>query len=472
MKQLEIIEPLKEILAANSQIQTAFLYGSVARKMATANSDVDIATVITSDFDVDDLIKLIEAHFQNHLVRVGNVVLRNKIVLYFNSLPKVEISFATSIEEHARNYLGSEISLENIESSILFDHTGNALHYFQQITNNKMAIKPEEKENLIDKFLYEFESCSNAHRRSDGYQFYFFYNIALHVAIQLNHLAKGEIKFNFLPKNFIANTLTKEEQDIFYEVKGSLFLPEANKQKRKLLDFFYNSIKTLISQEKLEEIKTFCEWIYKRDFIWNFRDIGKHNSKIKEGLIFRTATMTLFQNETFFESFLNKKNIQTVIDLRAEREIKDLAYSENSISKFNYIIAPFDPWNQSIEFQATHHQGSNIEIAYRFFGLECKPSIKTVMETILEQENAVAIHCHAGKDRTGIIISMLHMLSGADLNTIYTDYLATEMDTKKEYLDIVLNIINEKGGIENYLIDCGLNKTQVQHLKMKITNGN
>ena len=104
--------------------------------------------------------------------------------------------------------------------------------------------------------------------------------------------------------------------------------------------------------------------------------------------------------------------------------------------------------------------------------LECKPSIKTVMETILEQENAVAIHCHAGKDRTGIIISMLHMLSGADLNTIYTDYLATEMDTKKEYLDIVLNIINEKGGIENYLIDCGLNKTQVQHLKMKITYGN
>ena len=205
MKQLEIIEPLKEILAANSQIQTAFLYGSVARKMATANSDVDIATVITSDFDVNDLIKSIEAHFQNHLVRVGNVVLRNKIVLYFKSLPKVEISFATSIEEHARNYLGSEISLENIESSILFDHTGNALHYFQQITNNKMAIKPEEKENLIDKFLYEFESCSNAHRRSDGYQFYFFYNIALHVAIQLNHLAKGEIKFNFLPKNFIAN---------------------------------------------------------------------------------------------------------------------------------------------------------------------------------------------------------------------------------------------------------------------------
>ena len=117
MKQLEIIEPLKEILAANSQIQTAFLYGSVARKMATANSDVDIATVITSDFDVNDLIKSIEAHFQNHLVRVGNVVLRNKIVLYFKSLPKVEISFATSIEEHARNSEGPSRCAKSICAS-------------------------------------------------------------------------------------------------------------------------------------------------------------------------------------------------------------------------------------------------------------------------------------------------------------------------------------------------------------------
>ena len=93
------------------------------------------------------------------------------------------------------------------------------------------------------------------------------------------------------------------------------------------------------------------------------------------------------------------------------------------------------------------------------------------METIISEDDAITIHCHAGKDRTGILISMLHLLSGADKNVVYNDYLATEMDTKKEYLDIVLNIIESKGGIEYYLMDCGLSFDQVEQLKMKITNG-
>jgi protein tyrosine phosphatase len=137
-----------------------------------------------------------------------------------------------------------------------------------------------------------------------------------------------------------------------------------------------------------------------------------------------------------------------------------------------WVHVPFDPWNQSIEFQATHHQGSNVEIAYRFFGHECKNSIKITIEAILEEDKATAIHCHAGKDRTGIIITMLHLLSEADLEIIYNDYLATEMDTKKEYLDIILDIISKEGGIENYLLSCSINQAQIQQLKDKILNGN
>jgi protein tyrosine/serine phosphatase len=308
------------------------------------------------------------------------------------------------------------------------------------------------------------------HRRSDGYQFYFFYNIALQVAIQLNHLSKGQSKFNFLPKNFIANVLTKEEQKDFYSLKATLFLPEANQQKRKLLDFFYSSIQSLITIERLAEQKQFCETIYSRDFLWNFRDISLHNPKIKSGVIYRTATMTLFQNENFFEEFISEKKIKTVIDLRAEREVTESNYTENSLNNFAWVHTPFDPWSQSIEFQATHHQGTDIEIAYRFFSIECKNSIKEAVEAILQEQNSIAIHCYAGKDRTGIFISMLHLLSGAELEIVYNDYLATETDTKKEYLNIPLDIIKEKGGIEPYLIDCGLSANQISKLKQKLLN--
>jgi predicted nucleotidyltransferase/protein tyrosine/serine phosphatase len=472
MIQLEIINRLKELLFKNQDIETAFLYGSFARKTPSVNSDIDIATVTNNLFEVDKLIKEIELQFSGEILKVLKVDLRNKIVIYFKEIPKAEIAFTLNISENNRNYLGSEIPFDNIASSILFDKSNKALAHFQEITKAKTGITQQDKDNLIEKFIYEFESCSNAHRRSDGYYFYYFYNIALHVAVQLNHLSKGETRFNFLPKNFITEVLNSEEQNDFYNIKGSLFLPEANKQKRKLLDFFFAAIQNIITKEKQKEIILFCEAIYSRDFLWNFRDISKYNSKIKSGVIYRTATMTLFQEESFFNEFITTKNINSVIDLRADREVLENNYSKTSLENLKWVHAPFDPWNQSIEFQATHHKGSNIEIAYRFFGHECKDSIKITIEAILKGDKATAIHCHAGKDRTGIIISMLHLLSGADLEIIYSDYLATEMDTKKEYLDIIFDIIKKEGGIEYYLLSCDINQTQIQQLKDKLLNGN
>ncbi len=478
MNQLKTIDKLKSIFPNVKGLQVSLLYGSFGRNEGNPNSDIDIQILVDDDFQTQNLIGVLKKEFAREIQYISEVGLRNKMVVYFKAQPKVEFGICKSLDEINRNYLGSEIV--NVDNTILFsnDNWKNRIGgYLQEIVEKRNAEKTAKNaeksvSELVDKFVYEFENCSTMHRRSDGFQFYFFYNIALHVAVQLNHLAKGEIKYNFLPKNFIANTLTKDEQKTFYDLKGSLFLPKANQQKRKLLDFFYSSVETLISKEKLEELKQFLEWIYTRDFLWNFRDISTNNPKIKSGIVYRTASMTLFQNEPFFEVLIDDKQIKTVIDLRADREIMDLPYNENALSKFNYINTPFDPWNQSIEFQAIHHHGTNIEIAYRFFAIECKSSIKDILEAILNEQNATAIHCHAGKDRTGIVISMLHLLSGADLNVVYADYLATEMDTKKEYLNIVLNIINEKGGIIPYLIDCGLQHTQIEQLKNKLLNGN
>jgi protein tyrosine/serine phosphatase/predicted nucleotidyltransferase len=478
MKQFKTIEKVKQIIPNVKGIEVALLYGSFGRNEANPNSDIDVQILVDENFETQDLNSVLKKEFANDTQYISEISLRNKVVIYFKSQPKVEFGICRSIDEINRNYLGSEIT--NVERTILFANNnwkGKIENYLREIVEKRNAEKTAKNakkslSELIDKFVYEFENCSNLHRRSDGFQFYFFYNIALHVSVQLYQLSTGETKYNFLPKNFLSRTLRKEEERTFRELKGTLFLPEANQQKRKLLDFFYVSIETLVSKEKQNELKQFLEWIYARDFLWNFRDISANNPKIKSGIVYRTATMMLFQDESFFETFLNEKQIKTVVDLRTDKEIKDLPYNENSLSLFNYVKAPFDPWSQSIEFQATHHYGSNIEIAYRFFGIECKSSIKQTMEAIINEENATAVHCHAGKDRTGILISLLHLLSEADLNVVYTDYLATEMDTKKEYLNIMLDIINEKGGIVPYLIDCGLQQTQVEQLKNKLLNGN
>lgn len=458
-------------------IDVALLYGSFGRNEATPNSDIDIQLLVNKDFESSILKDQLQKLFHNEIQTIREVAMRNKVVAYLKSQPKIEFAICTNISEIDRNYVGSEIT--DFSQTVLYQRVpqlydiGSYLAQLIRDYNNNKTEQQNEKQitDLVDKFIYEFESCSGMHRRSDGYQFYFFYNIALQVAIQLNHLSKGYSKFNFLPKYFIANILTKEEQETFYNLKGTLFLPEANQQKRKLLDFFYAAIETKVKPEKLEEVKKFCEWLYHRDFLWNFRDISTHNSKIKSGRIYRTATMTLFQHENRFDELLNEKQIKTVIDLRADKEIEELPYHEQTLSKFKYIKAQLDPWNQPEWFKEKHHQGTNEEIAYRFFAIGCNDQIKIAMEAIINEElGSVAVHCFAGKDRTGIFITMLHLLADTPMEIIYADYLASEVDVKISRLNLVLNIITEKGGIEPYLLSCGLTDNQISKLKQKLLN--
>ncbi len=477
MKQLKTIDRLQKVFTKVNGIEVALLYGSFGRNEGTPNSDIDIQILVNKDFEPIFFKNELEKEFHSEIQRIHQIDMRNKVVIYFKSQPKVEFAICKDISEIDRNYLGSEIS--NIGDTVLYEKRPSQYEigtYLNQLTRDyKRSKTSESKEkliiDLIDKFVYEFESCSGMHRRSDGYQFYYFYNIALHVTIQLNHIAKGQSKFYFLPKNFIANGLTKEEQENFYSLKGTLFLPEANQQKRKLLDFFYSAIETLVINEKLIELKQLCEWMYDRDFLWNFRDISLHNPKIKSGKIFRTATMTFFQNESRFDDLLKENKITTVIDLRAAKEIDELPYSEETLKKFNYVKAQLDPWNQPEWFKKDHQQGTNEEIAYRFFAIGCNAQIKKGIEAIInEKSGSVAIHCFAGKDRTGIFISIMHLLAETPIETINADYLASEVDVKIDRLNIVLDIIKQKGGIEPYLLSCGLSANQISELKLKLLN--
>lgn len=479
MKQLTIIQQLKTLFPQIQGIEIALLYGSFARNERNPNSDIDIQLIVNEYFEVDLLKKQLKKTFESEIQIIREVSLRNKIVCYFKEIPKLEIGIYHHLSEITRNYLGSEIC--EVENSILYEknaHLFDLKAYLIELISTKTSKNTtiERQKNissLIDKFIYEFESCSTAHKRSDGYKFYFFYNLALHIAIQLNQLSKGESKFNFLPKNLIVNVLNKKEQATFYDLKGTLLLSEANIQKRRLLDFFFDSIQSLVSAEKNNELCTFCEWIYERDIPWNFRDISLLNPRIKKGVIYRTATMSLFQQEPFFENFVAEKKIKTIVDLRADREIAELPYIEHQICDINYIKAQFDPWNQPKWFKESQNFGTNVEIAYRFFVMACKDSIKMGIEAILNEKNgAVAVHCFAGKDRTGIFVSLLHLLVDTPLSTIYEDYLASENDVKLPHLEMCLQIIEKEGGIIDYLLSCGLTEIQITQFKHKLQYGN
>lgn len=470
MIQHKIIEIIKSELKNNKSIQSAILYGSFARQNANVNSDIDLGLIICKDFEInnfkDQLFSMLEEFNVFHIVHIK---LRNKIAIYFENIPKLEIALLNKIEDLKRNYHGSNIPSDLIDATILFDKTKTVKPFLKELSGTKQKQDTKQIVNdLIDKFIYEFESCSYNHNRSDGYKFYYFYNIAFHIAVQLRYLADGETQFYFLPKNFLVkNTVEKEERESFYELAGSTYLRDGNRKKRKLLDFFYLSIEKLKHQDK-KRVKDVLEKIYDRDYLWNFRDVAKFNTRAKPEKIFRTSSPTSYQNDKGFLEFLKEKDINTIIDLRAENEIEKNPYKGNFIGNFNYIKAPFDPWNQPDWFIETQHYGTNTEIAYRFFVMACRDEVKKIFNAIYETEEAVVIHCLAGKDRTGFVILLINMLIDTPYDVMLNDYLASELDAEESKFKIYYDNIISEGGILKYLKSCGINQQEINEIKKKL----
>ena len=119
MKQLNTIASLKNLIPTMKGIEVALLYGSFGRKEATPNSDVDLQLLVNDDFDSSSMIDELYKEFVNDIQYIMEVTMRNKVVVYFKSQPKVEFAICRGISEIDRNYLGSEIA--NIEESVLYE---------------------------------------------------------------------------------------------------------------------------------------------------------------------------------------------------------------------------------------------------------------------------------------------------------------------------------------------------------------
>ncbi len=473
MIQKKLIEKFNKAFEKTNYIQSAIIIGSFGRGTPKPNSNIDFQILVDNNFNNQSFFNQIKSKFKDELKHSLFLENKNKWCFYLtDNYILTEIFICSNLHELDKYYLGSEIS--NPENAVMFDKTNLVVLYLQKITKEKENKFPQIQKAtvkyLITEFQNRFEACSTAQARSDGYKFSVLFSHALNAVVRLIYLCNGATEHEYMPPNFLIDYSYKLKLGI--EKLGTMDLQQANIHKRKLLDLFLEYLYTAIEKFGIDlnkdETKYFLDSIYKRDFFWNFRDISKFNPKIRSGFIYRSSAFCLVQKEHMLIKMLDEHNIKTIIDLRAKREIEENSYSKSLKSKYNIVHAFFDPWNQSIEFQNTYNTGTNIEIAYKFFAIECKRSIKKIVEMILNSKNAVGIHCHAGKDRTGIVITLFHLLVRANKEEIFFDYLASEMDTKKEYLQIILDIIEETGGIEKYFNTCGLSEHQINELKFKL----
>lgn len=466
MRHKQIVDQLKPILSGIDGVNAAVLYGSVARNEATVNSDIDVALVVENSFDKESfrLALLVESDAEDILI----VEARSKVVCFFDDLRlKAEFSIHPSLDSFARDFTGSRIPSEFIEAAILLNKMGNLYDKLHELEG--IGYSPLTTEALVQKFIYEFDNASTYHRRSDGYRAFFFYQIALQCLMQLVALVECNHKYLFLPRHLLSKMKDVEMKDRLYSSAGSMYLPDFNGKKRVLLDLFYETLDRL-GYPDLEQMRALLERIYSRDWHWNLRPVNTYNKSITWSKLVRSSSPTRL-DVTDLNEYIDRFDIHTIIDLRAPREVDKSAYPKDLRDKVNVVQAPFDPWNQPDWFKESKFQdGEHQEIAYRFFTVGCRDSVRLVVQELLKVPSGrgAAIHCHAGKDRTGIIVSMLHLLTGQTRADLMVDYLASESDTVPENLNIALDLIENDGGIVQYLLNCGLTEIEIDSLNNRL----
>ncbi|MBV1852664.1 tyrosine-protein phosphatase [Catellatospora tritici] len=81
---------------------------------------------------------------------------------------------------------------------------------------------------------------------------------------------------------------------------------------------------------------------------------------------------------------------------------------------------------------------------------------------------AVVVHCHAGRDRTGVLVALLLRLADVDHETIADDYALTEGCTPAPMLNTLAHLDAAHGGAAPYLARAGVDADDVRAVRARL----
>ena len=183
--------------------------------------------------------------------------------------------------------------------------------------------------------------------------------------------------------------------------------------------------------------------------IKNIRDISYGN--IKEKKLIRSSSLNKL-SEYDADILAYKYNVETIIDLRTDAEIKK---KDTKVPGSLYYHIPLLTGS---ELGITHESGRrkipthipNLCNTYpKLVTYDKRDAWKSIFDIFANnKKGAILWHCSAGKDRCGLVSAVLEYILGLDEETIMYDYLLSneyyQMPFKYELASIVLLNKNSK----------------------------
>ena len=174
--------------------------------------------------------------------------------------------------------------------------------------------------------------------------------------------------------------------------------------------------------------------------IHNFRDFGgyktQNGTSLKRGLLYRSGDLSKASNSDL--DYIASLGINTVCDLRSEFERQkepDRTPIAKPFTFFNIPMRPIVDYHGrslrrlfSLMFGSERKMDYIAEsyLAYREYATNYLPQLKALFHRISNPENLpLLVHCSAGKDRTGVVSSLIQLVLGVPFDTVMEDYLIT-----------------------------------------------
>ncbi|MEX2623911.1 MAG: tyrosine-protein phosphatase [Acidimicrobiia bacterium] len=220
----------------------------------------------------------------------------------------------------------------------------------------------------------------------------------------------------------------------------------------------------------------------------NFRDLGgmitEDGKTIVSRMLFRSGLLTDLEPETR-AAIENDLGVRKVIDIRRLDEID--VHPPAKFEKASVHRLPLSPVGVALIVDPVDTYESVADWYWRQLTLG-QDTVRKVFDVLAEDaEGGVIIHCHAGKDRTGVIIALVLTVLGAPREAILADYAVSRTNTSDAFfealpprfseadpqsMDLLLDRVDrEYGSVENYLKAIGVGDDTIDAIRRRYLGG-
>lgn len=236
-----------------------------------------------------------------------------------------------------------------------------------------------------------------------------------------------------------------------------------------------------------------------RHLVWpdllNARDLGGIQSGSGELTAWRRVVRADNLNKLALAGVaaLVAYGVRTVIDLRDPRELEKFPNPLAAAPPQGVVFVNV-PLISDAEWRAIKDPARMAE-GYVLTARLSHANIARAIAAVADAAPGVVIHCHAGKERTGIVAAFLLSLAGvpdetvaedwtasdAYLQPLYEEWLANETDpairakraegfvTHAEHIvDVLTHVRRSHGSLEEYLLAGGLSADQIDRVRRRI----